>query len=167
MYREKEKRMPNSNVNEIIVGLDGSPCSEDALHWAVDEAKRSSRGLVLVNVWHWRNDAMASPLSLVGGSDSHKTGRALLGRAALQAREVDVPVITHLLEGIAPANVLVDAADGAAMLVVGSRGHRALAQMLLGSVSSGCVQRASCPVVVVPPASRQTDPVRPLGAATS
>jgi nucleotide-binding universal stress UspA family protein len=50
-----------------------------------------------------------------------------------------------------PAQVLLDAAAGAQMLVVGSRGHGTLAGMLLGSVSQHCVQHAPCPVVVIPP----------------
>jgi nucleotide-binding universal stress UspA family protein len=49
-----------------------------------------------------------------------------------------------------PAKVLLDAANGAELLVVGSRGHGTFAGILLGSVSQHCVQHAPCPVVVVP-----------------
>ena len=48
-----------------------------------------------------------------------------------------------------PAEVLVAAAQGADLLVVGSRGHVALPGRLLGSVSEHVAARASCPVVVV------------------
>lgn len=64
-----------------------------------------------------------------------------------------VPVLTRVLHGH-PAQVLLDAAGGTQLLVVGSRGHGAFAGMLLGSVSQHCVQHASCPVVVVPPAQQ-------------
>jgi nucleotide-binding universal stress UspA family protein len=54
----------------------------------------------------------------------------------------------------APA-ILLRAAEGADLLVVGSRGHGAFAGMLLGSVSQHCVHHASCPVVVVRHAHHQ------------
>jgi nucleotide-binding universal stress UspA family protein len=49
-----------------------------------------------------------------------------------------------------PAQVLLETATGAYILVVGSRGHGTFAGMLLGSVSQHCVQHAGCPVLVVP-----------------
>ena len=55
-----------------------------------------------------------------------------------------------------PAKALSDAADGAEMLVVGSRGHGGFAGLLLGSVSAYCTAHSPCPVLVtrtVPPAS--------------
>jgi len=59
------------------------------------------------------------------------------------------PVVTRIAEG-PPAQVLLNAATGAELLVVGSRGHGTFAGMLLGSVSQHCVQHAPCPVVVIP-----------------
>jgi nucleotide-binding universal stress UspA family protein len=59
------------------------------------------------------------------------------------------PIVTRVVQGH-PAQVLLDAARGADLLVVGSRGHGTLAGMLLGSVSQHCVQHSPCPVVVVP-----------------
>ena len=56
-----------------------------------------------------------------------------------------------------PAQVLIDAADGATLLVVGRRGHGGVVGLLLGSVARACTEHAPCPVVVVPPA--------PTGAA--
>ncbi len=60
----------------------------------------------------------------------------------------NVPVRARVAEGHA-AQVLLDAAAGASVLVVGSRGHGGFTEALLGSVSQHCVQRALCPVVVV------------------
>jgi nucleotide-binding universal stress UspA family protein len=133
----------------IVVGIDGSECSDQALRWAINEARLSDRSLLLVHVWHWRTDAVASPMALVGTSDAHQAGRHLLGRAAAQARRHGVTVTTKLLEGAAPTT-LASVADGAAMLVVGSHGHRGMGKMLFGSVSRGCIQHARCPVVVMP-----------------
>lgn len=59
-----------------------------------------------------------------------------------------VPVVMQVAEGH-PAHVLTDAAESAALLVVGSRGHGAFAGMLLGSTSQHCIQHALTPVVVV------------------
>jgi nucleotide-binding universal stress UspA family protein len=53
-----------------------------------------------------------------------------------------------IVEGNA-AQVLLDASDGADLLVVGSRGHGGFTEALLGSVSQHCVHHAHCPVVVI------------------
>jgi nucleotide-binding universal stress UspA family protein len=67
--------------------------------------------------------------------------------AAEQGEPADI--LTRTVMGH-PAQVLADAAVGAQLLVVGSRGHGTFAGMLPGSASQHCVQHASCPVVVVP-----------------
>jgi nucleotide-binding universal stress UspA family protein len=60
----------------------------------------------------------------------------------------DVAVERKAVEGMA-AQVLVDEAAGADLLVVGSRGHGGFAGLLLGSVSQQCAHHASCPVVII------------------
>jgi len=60
----------------------------------------------------------------------------------------DVQVCPRVLEGRA-GQVLVEAADGADLLVVGSEGHRGLAEALLGSVGQYCANHGSCPVIVM------------------
>jgi nucleotide-binding universal stress UspA family protein len=142
--------MVASMASTIVVGIDGSPGSDRALHWAISEARASDRPLLLVHVWHWHTDIVASPMSLVGTSDARKAGRHLLGRAVAQARQQGVTATGRLLEGAA-AKTLVKAANEAAMLVVGSHGYRGLSKAFLGSVSTGCVRQAHCPVVVIPP----------------
>jgi nucleotide-binding universal stress UspA family protein len=149
----------------IVVGIDGSECSEDALKWAINEARSTNRTLLLVHVWHWRTDALASPMSLVGAADAHQAGRRLLHRAAAEARRHGVPASTRLLEGAAPTT-LAKAAEGSAMLVVGSHGHRAMTKVFFGSVSRGCIQHARCPVVVIPLHSPAPDVRQPAVAHT-
>jgi len=60
----------------------------------------------------------------------------------------DVQVCPRVVEGQA-GQVLVAAAEGADLLVVGSRGHGGLAEALLGSVGQYCVHHAPCPVVIM------------------
>jgi nucleotide-binding universal stress UspA family protein len=139
-----------SMAETIVVGIDGSQWGDEALRWAIMEARRSDHPLGLVHVWHWRTDVVASPMSLVGAPDARKAGRSHLSRALAQAQRQGVTAKTRLLEGAA-ASTLAQAADGAAMLVVGSHGYRGLSKALLGSVSTGCVRHATCPVVVIPP----------------
>lgn len=145
--------MKNVTTETIVVGVDGSINSEVALEWAMDEARRSQRPLLIAHAWHWSQDAMSSPMSLTGLVDARKAGSALLRRSAARARREGIPVSTCLLEGSASTR-LIEVAQGAAILVVGSRGRRALTRALLGSVSRGVVGRASCPVVVVPARQR-------------
>jgi nucleotide-binding universal stress UspA family protein len=140
--------MPQVDENTIVVGVDGSDCSHQALTWALAEAKRSNRWLLLVNVWHWTSDAIASPMSLVGAPDSRKAGHRLLQAASARAKTHGVTAITRLVEG-PRASALAEVAEGAAMLVVGAHGHRGVSRALVGSVSQGCLRHARCPVVVV------------------
>jgi nucleotide-binding universal stress UspA family protein len=141
----------NSTTEEtIVVGLDGSRYSDRALAWAIDEAHRSGRHLLLVHAWTWRDDVMAPDVPPVGGSNAQRTGHALLSAAAGQASEQGVVATIHLLEGSPAAELVIGVAQSAAMLVVGSHGRGRIGQAFLGSVSRGCVEHATCPVVVVP-----------------
>jgi nucleotide-binding universal stress UspA family protein len=132
----------------IVVGIDGSVCSEHALEWAINEALRSERRLFLIHAWHWSKDSIGSPMTLFGIPDSRKAGTHLLNRSATKAKSRGVHAATRLIEGSAGI-VLPKIAAGAAMLVVGSHGRSGLSAALLGSVSRACLHRATCPVVVV------------------
>jgi nucleotide-binding universal stress UspA family protein len=140
--------MPQVDENTIVVGVDGSECSHHALTWALAEAKRSNRWLLLINVWHWTSDVISSPMSLVGAPDSRKAGHRLLRAASARAKTHGVTAVTRLVEG-PRASALAEVADGAAMLVVGAHGHPGVSRALVGSVSQGCLRHARCPVVVV------------------
>ena len=141
--------MARVDSETIVVGVDASECSGRALEWAIGEARRSGRWLLLVNVWHWSNGALGSPMSLLGHEDVYSASRHILEQGARQARHEGVRVSTRLVEGM-PANALVDAAEGAAMLVVGRHGQGLVRRSLVGSVSKGCLQHSHVPVVVIP-----------------
>ena len=70
------------------------------------------------------------------------------------AKYPDVDVRRHVMQG-RPADILVDPSEGAALVVVGSRGRGGFSGLLLGSVSRNVVHRAHCPVVVVRPYTPQ------------
>lgn len=143
--------MTKVDRDTIVVGVDSSTCSDRAVDWAVEEAKRSGRRLLLVHVWHWTSAAVESPMSLVEHHGPHAAGRNVLANVAKRVKAQDVPVTTMMAEGSA-AHALGDIARDGAMLVVGHHGHSAVHRTLIGSVSRGCLERCSVPVVVVPAA---------------
>jgi nucleotide-binding universal stress UspA family protein len=147
----------------IVVGVDGSPESKEALRWAYEEAKFRDTPLRVTGAFDVPLDAVSgvAPMMVTpiyGPSDidaseiRRATERLLESVVAEVAQDVpgatDVQVEREALEGHA-AEVLVAAADGEELLVVGSRGRGGFTGLLLGSVSQACAQHARCPVVIV------------------
>jgi nucleotide-binding universal stress UspA family protein len=139
----------------IVVGIDGSTESEQALTWALHEAHRHDADVVeAVMVWQSpyavylpTEGAPRERMELEFGDDLERVlSRAGVseGRAPWAAFKVE-PVV---LEGPA-AKTLVEHAAGADLLVVGATGHGKFAGMVLGSVSQHCATHAPCPVAVV------------------
>jgi nucleotide-binding universal stress UspA family protein len=138
----------------IVVGVDGSPCSIMALRWAIGQARLSGARVEAVAAWQ-----EPSTYGLAFGFSPAWPDANAMSTAAAESLDVAVteaigpadgsPVVTARVIQGHPAQALTDAARGALMLVVGRRGHGALRDLLLGSVSHYCVQHASCPVVVV------------------
>jgi nucleotide-binding universal stress UspA family protein len=143
----------NGNGPRIVVGVDGSPSSQEALRWAVREARAVGGSVDAVTAWEYPAGVGGfgwSPGAAFAGSDLASVADKTLSDAVdeVQAKETGVTVRRLVREGY-PARVLMDAADGADLLVVGSRGHGGFAGLLLGSVSAHCVHHASCPVLVI------------------
>ena len=137
----------------IVVGIDGSENAKPALRWALDEARL--RGAPLRVVYAWMPPAYAAGYGLVPGAlvDSVALGaiaKEELDKAidSIVSDAKDVSIERVAVEGVA-ASVLVDQADEADLLVVGSRGHGGFAVLLLGSVSQQCAHHAPCPLVIV------------------
>jgi nucleotide-binding universal stress UspA family protein len=135
----------------IVVGVDGSPSSVAALIWAARQARSTGGRLLLVTSWRYPRP-YGFELPDLGGWRPDESAAQAQRDAMAQAGDLlaDLDVRTELVEGD-PATSLLKAAAGATLLVVGSRGHRELAGMLLGSVSEYCATHAECPVVVVRP----------------
>ena len=135
----------------IVLGVDGSAHNESAVAWAVDEADRSGRELVVVSA---SNEYIRPIPMFSAGFDAgsyegfaHTTVRKLADR--VQAEHPDVKVTTQV-KSDDPSGLILEAADGASLVVVGKRGLGAFARIIVGSTSIAVAGRASCPTVVVP-----------------
>jgi nucleotide-binding universal stress UspA family protein len=136
-------------MGRIVVGVDGSEESKAALRWAVEEARL--RGATVRAVCAWSLPHVAGPgfAFLPGGIEEfRRDAEGVLDAAIAEVGSEGVDVERAAVEGGA-ADVLVQAAQGADLLVVGSRGHGGFAGLLLGSVSQQCAHHAPCPVVIV------------------
>ncbi len=133
----------------VVVGVDGSPASQDALRWAADYARAAGAPLEVVSTWQWPV-SMVVALPVPQDYDPSAEAQASLQRILDEVLGTDpgLPVTTKV-EGRPAAAVLIEASKNARLLVVGSRGHGAFTGMLLGSVSQHCIQHACCPVLVV------------------
>lgn len=133
----------------IVVGVDGSDSSKAALRWAIRQAKLVGASVDAVMAWRYPSTYGLAPMA---GSDIDLEGdaRKALAEALNEVGglEPDVPVRPLVIEGHA-AEVLLRAARGADLLVVGSRGHGGFASAMVGSVSLNCVLHAHCPVLVL------------------
>jgi nucleotide-binding universal stress UspA family protein len=132
----------------IVVGVDGSSSSADALRWAANQATLTGDELHVVTAWHLAAGYGYAPIAT--DFDWLRDRESLLDEMIEKSvpAERRASVHKHVAEGH-PAEVLLDAAEGAQLLVVGSRGHGGFTGMLLGSVSQHLVTHARCPVVVV------------------
>lgn len=148
--------MIDSNIEvgpRIVVGVDGSPCSKAALRWAMTQAGLTGATVEAVHAWHAPGSSGAgygwATAAAVGDAIDAEASKILDEAIAEVIGELHQPVnvLAQAMPGL-PAHVLVHAAAGAALLVVGSRGRNGFTGALLGSVSQYCVQHALCCVVV-------------------
>lgn len=142
-----------NSAPRIVAGVDGSPSSRAALRWAVSEAKLTGGTVDAVIAWQIPLMLASSgwaPLYVEEESNFKKDARRRIEAAV--SEEVDPAdsqrVGIQVRKGH-PAKVLLDAASGADLIVVGSRGHGNFAEALLGSVSQHCVHHAHGPVLVM------------------
>jgi nucleotide-binding universal stress UspA family protein len=137
-----------SAENRFIVGVDGSPSSLDALRWAVRHAELARGTVTAIAVWNY---PVFYGMEGAGAFDDlqHSAERTLAAAVADVVREgTTIEVRQEVLQGT-PAQVLLESAKDADLLVVGSRGHGGFTGALLGSVSHHVAQHSPCPVVIV------------------
>jgi len=132
----------------VVAGYDGSPASDGAARWAAAQAARTDGRLDLVTAWEYPT-SWGNSLPLPSDYDPAHDAQVMLDpvMAQLHAGYPSLDIHAHVVEGHA-GEVLVSASKHASLLVVASRGHRALAGVVLGSVGLHCVTMAACPVVV-------------------
>ena len=141
-------------MRTIVVGVDGSDASKQALRWAVDEARLHRARVVALHAWEvplvTPDLGPAPPVDLAASIAEHEAGALQLvaeAVAEIVGDDAAVDVEPLAVEGAA-APTLIEAAGDADLLVVGSHGHAALTGALLGSVSQECVQHSPCPVLI-------------------
>jgi len=140
----------------VIVGVDGSPESVEALRWAARYAAATGAKITAVHAWHYPagGPVPAGQQPQVITEQVRVTMQETLDKALTEVFGTGTPgnADSKVAYGH-PAMVLVSESEGTDLLVVGNRGHGAFHGMLLGSVSIHCVTNATCPVVVVRGAS--------------
>ncbi|MGV0787694.1 universal stress protein [Mycolicibacterium sp. XJ2] len=139
---------PADAGSPVLVGIDGSPASEEATALAFDEASRRGVGLTALHAW-----SDASFPSIGSDWERYEDGghRVLSERlAGWQERYPDVQVQRRIVSDD-PARRLVEASGEASLVVVGSRGRGGFSSLVLGSVASKVAQSAKAPVIVVRP----------------
>jgi nucleotide-binding universal stress UspA family protein len=140
-------------AGHVVVGVDGSAASRAALEFAFEHARRHQLPVAAVHVHpHTESDSYFDERLFESHVvDATQPGRALLDAAVdpWMLAFPDVPLKRGLCHGRVPTG-LVRAAAGARLMVVGSRGAGGFRGLLLGSTSLAMVQRAPCPVAVVP-----------------
>lgn len=137
-------------IGRILVGVDGSPGSDAALEWAVEEAFRCSAELVLVHGWSYPYVGARTGIS-EPRNEMRLDAMRTLEASARHAKELAPSLRIHpIVCEQGPAKAIIDAAKDADLVVVGTRGHGGFAALVMGSVSRTVLQHSPVPVVVVP-----------------
>jgi nucleotide-binding universal stress UspA family protein len=139
----------------IIVGIDGSARSRQALEWAVNEAAVRQAPLTVLTVsealagGRWGGPAYPGDLDRI--KQAQEVAQVETDKVLKKAGGASKPasVTVRAVTGV-PADQLLNAAKDADMLVIGSRGADGFKHLLLGSVSTHITHHAHCPVIVIP-----------------
>lgn len=142
-------------MNTIVVGVDGSAPAQRALELAAEEAVLRGARLRIVSVWE-------VPPAAYGGGFGPALDQQAFEAFRTHAERVVQDALDHITrlhpdcqaEGATaegqPAELLLEEARKADLIVVGNRGRGGFASLMLGSVSQQVVHHAPCPVLVVP-----------------
>jgi nucleotide-binding universal stress UspA family protein len=142
--------LSGSRARYVVVGVDGSPASSKALAFAAEEAAMRQATLKVVEAWSI--PALAEWVYLPPDTYDDIPGEVASSLDAQVAEVLGASPsieIEKVVEEGPSAQVLIEAAKGAELLVVGSRGRGGFAGLLLGSVSSHLAHHAPCPVAIV------------------
>lgn len=132
----------------IVVGVDGSAGSKEALRWAARIATAFDATIDAVAAWELTSAYGWSALPPLYSPQSEVEKQLTDTVDEVFGAQRPDGLRLHVLQG-PPGPRLIDASDGALMLVVGSRGRGGFTGLLLGSVSAKVAEHATCPVLVV------------------
>ena len=138
----------------IVVGVDGSAASNAAVFWAARDAAMRNVPLTLVHAFNAFVPTFPQiPMPTGVAVWQEDDGRKVLEHAVKIAEDA-MPAerkiaIASAVKSSPPVPTLIEMSEEAEMVVVGCNGRGAVARVVLGSVSSGVVHRAKCPVVVI------------------
>jgi nucleotide-binding universal stress UspA family protein len=137
-----------SDRPRVVVGVDGSEQSKQALRWAARFAASAGARVEAIAAWEYPTAYGWGAIPIEGNleQDMAKALTATVDEVFGSRRPVDMEL---LVEQGHPARVLVEASKGALLLVVGSRGHGGFYGLLLGSVSANVAEHAKCPVLII------------------
>jgi nucleotide-binding universal stress UspA family protein len=147
----------------LVVGVDGTDASRDALLWAIHAARRFELDVRVVHCYVAETAGLLGPGSLYGATlRTAEPPPGDEGDPVLQAQrqlerlvrdvlggEPDVPLEVIVVDEGRPGKVLLAQAEHADLLVVGTRGRGGLTNLLLGSTSQRLAQESACPVVII------------------
>jgi len=147
----------------IVVGVDGSETSVEALRDAAAYARLLGANIRTITTWEY---VPYDDVSGVFDPEREAASAAEFVARAVFGETVPDWVTVDTVFGRAP-ETLVKASEKAILLVVGSRGHNAAVRFLLGSTSTFCAARAHCPVLIVHQRDHGSSPAEPVAATVS
>ena len=133
---------------KIVVGIDGSGPSISALEWAARQADLTGATLEVMMTWEWPTSYGWVPPWPQSWNPMAEV-RHVLDDAVDTVRKdhPSLTIVSTVVQGH-PAEKLIEASEGADLLVLGNRGHGEFVGMLIGSVSEHCAAKAHCPVLI-------------------
>lgn len=140
----------------VVLGLDGSQDSVRAIPYAVEQAGDGGK-IVVVHVRELLV-GRAGGMPLVVNEDEIEAGvRRQIEDLKSAGVATELKVISAVAGG--PAHVIADVAreEDADVIVIGTRGHRQIASLIIGSVTHKLLHMTPCPVLAVPPAAGGAD----------
>ncbi|HSO89963.1 MAG TPA: universal stress protein [Arthrobacter sp.] len=141
----------------IVVGFDGSKNSQNALRWAMDEARQRNGQIRLVTAWSkpalsWFPAVLETAAGEIVTEDSPQQIAETVQADALKTAESGgVAATGQVVHSDSAASAIIDAAKEADLVVVGARGHGGFTGLHLGSAATQIITHAPCPVLVVRP----------------
>ena len=134
----------------IVCGTDGSAAGQRALEWAIEEAIRRNCKLRVVTAWAWDGVEDMGGTGSPAAAHSHAKQIQDVAVSRVLADTDNPPEVEQILVRGAASEGLCTVAGDADLMVLGSHGHGAVHDKLVGSTSQRVIHHASCPVVILP-----------------